>query len=164
MFIFSLLIFLPHPALSQLVLGQYEDEAPLQTWNFFGITTAASLSRGGTSFTLSEGSAVSFSNPALLVNLPKLTLSISGSYRTTLLHKYGIVNTGPLYSLQNRAYGLFTGDFAGISFNIRGWAFSLSIGVWENYSRPEANWDIEFSGQIYYSIKYIQTGTLFNYN
>jgi len=164
MFIFSLLFFLPRPALSQLVLGQYEDEAPLQTWNTFGITTAASLSRGGTSFTLSESSAVSFSNPSLLVKLPKFTLSFSGSYRTTLLNKYGIVNTGPFYSPQNSAFGLYTGDFAGISLNIRGWAFSLSVGVRENYSRPEVNWDFEFAGQLYYSIKYNQTGTLFNYN
>ncbi len=164
MIIFSLLIFLPRPSLSQLVLGQYEDEAPLQTWNTFGITTAASLSRGGTSFTLSESSAVSFSNPALLVKLPKFTLSFSGSYRTTLLNKYGIVNTGPLYSSQNSAYGLYTGDFAGISLNIRGWAFSFSVGVWENYSRPEVNSDFRFGSQIFYSIKYIQTGTLFNYN
>ncbi len=163
-FIFSLLIFLPYPALSQLVLGQYEDEAPLQTWNTFGITTASSLSRGGTSFTLSESSAVSFSNPALLVKLPKFTLSFSGSYRTTLLSKYGIVNTGAFHSPQNSAFGLYTGDFAGISLNIRGWAFSLSVGVRENYSRPEVNWDFEFGSQLFYSIKYIQTGTLFNYN
>ncbi len=164
MFIFSLLIFPPRPALSQLVLGQYEDEAPLQTWNTFGITTAASLGRGGTSFTLSESSAVSFSNPALLVKLPKFILSFSGSYRTTLLNKYGIVNTGPFHSPQNSAFGLYTGDFAGISLNIRGWAFSLSVGVRENYSRPEVNWDYEFAGQLFYFIKYNQTGTLFNYN
>lgn len=164
MLIIALFFFLPHPALSQLVLGQYEDEAPLQTWNTFGITTASSLGRGGTSFTLSEGSAVSFSNPALLVKLPKFTLSFSGSYRTTLLNKYGIVNTGPLYSSTNSAYGLYTGDFAGISINIRGWAFSLSVGVWENYSRPEIKEEFPPSGQILYSFKYIQTGSLFNYN
>lgn len=164
MFILTLLFFLPHPALSQLVLGQYEDEAPLQTWNTFGITTAASLSRGGTSFTLSESSAVSFSNPALLVKLPRFTLTLSGSYRTTLLNKYGIVNTGAFYSPQNSAFRLYSGDFAGISLNIRGWAFSLSVGVRENYSRPEVNWDFDFAGQLYYSFKYNQTGILLNYN
>lgn len=164
LFIFSQFIFLPRPALSQLALGQYEDEAPLQTWNTFGITTAASLSRGGTSFTLSEDSAVSFSNPALLVKLPMFTLSFSGSYRTTMLNKYGIVNTGATYSPQNSAFGLYTGDFAGMSFHIKGWAFSLSVGVRENYNRPEVNWDYEFTGQLYYSFKYKQTGILLNYN
>ncbi|MFC2161789.1 hypothetical protein ACFLRX_09085, partial [Acidobacteriota bacterium] len=94
MSIIGLLISLSRPALTQLVLGQYEDEAPLQTWNIFGITTAASISRGGTSFTLAEGSEVSLSNPALLVKLPKFTLTLSGSYRITMLNKYGIVNTG----------------------------------------------------------------------
>ncbi len=163
-FILTLLYFIPHPALSQLVLGQYEDEAPLQTWNTYGITTAASLSRGGTSFTLSESSAVSFSNPALLVKLPRFTLTLSGSYRTTLLNKYGIVNTGAFYSPQNSALRNYTGDFAGISLNIRGWAFSLSVGIQENYGRPEINWDFDSAGQLYYSFKYSQTGILLNYN
>jgi len=163
-FIFGLFFSLPHPVFPQLVLGQYEDEAPLQTWNTFGISTAAALSRGGTSFTLSDGSAVSFSNPALLVKLPKFTLSFSGSYRTTALNKYCIVNTGAFYSPQNSTIGLYSGDFAGISFNIRGWAFSLSVGLPENYSRPDVSWDFEFGGQLYYSIKFNQSGTLFNYN
>ena len=162
--IFSLLFSLPRPAFSQLVLGQYEDEAPLQTWNTFGITTAASLSRGGTSFTLSDDNAVSLSNPALLAKLPKFTLTFSGSYRATTLNKYGIVNTGAYSSSQNSAFKVYSGDFAGISFNIRGWAFSLSMGVQENYIRPEVNWDFEFAGQLYYSITYSQTGILLNYN
>ncbi|MCJ7580530.1 MAG: hypothetical protein MUP98_08335 [Candidatus Aminicenantes bacterium] len=164
MSIFALFFFLPHPALSQLVLGQYEDEAPLQTWNTFGITTASSLGRGGTSFTLSEGSAVSFSNPALLVKLPKFTLTFSGSYRTTLLNKYGIVNTGTFSSSQNSAFGLYSGDYAGISLTRGSWAFSLSVGVQENYTRPDISWDFEFAGQLYYSIEYSQTGILLNYN
>ena len=162
--IIGLLVSLPHPALSQLVLGQYEDEAPLQTWNIFGITTAASLSRGSTSFTLSDGSAASLSNPALLAKLPNFTLSFSGSYRATTMNKYGIVNTGAFSSEQNSAFGLYSGDFAGISLNIRGWAFSLSVGVQENYTRPEVNWDFEFAGQLYYSITFRQTGILINYN
>jgi hypothetical protein len=164
MMILGLFFFLPGPALSQLVLGQYEDEAPLQTWNIFGISTAASLSRGGTSFTLSDSSAVSHSNPALLAKLPKFSLSFSGSYRTTMLNKYGIVNTGAFYSPQNSAFGLYSGDFAGISFNIRGWAFSLSVGAPENYNRPKISWDFEFAGQLYYSIIFNQRGTLLNYN
>jgi len=164
MSIIALLFSLPCPALSQLVLGQYEDEAPLQTWNLFGITTAASLSRGGTSFTLSDGSAVSLSNPALLVDLPKFTLTFSGSYRTTMLNKFGIVNTGAFSTAQNSAFGLYSGDYAGISFNIRGWSFSLSVGAHENYSRPDISWDYTFSGQTYYTITYNQTGTLLGYN
>ncbi len=163
-FIFSLFFLLPHPVLSQLVLGQYEDEAPLQTWNIFGITTAASLSRGGTSFTLSESSAVSLSNPALLVKLPKFTLSFSGSYRTTMLNKYGLVNTGAFYSPQNSAFGLYSGDFAGFSFTIRSWAFSLSIGLPEYYHRPDVSWDYKFGDQLYYSLIFNQTGSLLNTN
>ena len=163
-FMFILFFSLPHPALSQLVLGQYEDEAPLQTWNIFGITTAASLSRGGTSFTLPESSAASLSNPALLTRLPEFSLSISGSYRTTALNKYGIVNTGAFYSPQNSSFELYSGDFVGLSLNIKGWALSLSVGIPENYGRPDVNWDFEFAGQLYYSIKFNQTGTLFNYN
>ncbi len=163
-FIFGLFVFLPRPALSQLVLGQYEDEAPLQTWNLFGITTASSLSRGGTSFTLSDGSAVSLSNPALLTKLPRFTFSLSGSYRATMLNKYGIVNTGAFYSPQNSAFGLYSGDFFGFSFTIKSWAFSLSVGLPEKYNRPDVSWDFEFGGQLYYSLTFNQTGALLNYN
>ena len=164
LFLLGFLILFPNPVLSQLVVGQYEDEAPLQTWNSFGITTARSLSRGGTSFTLADSVATALSNPALLTKLPKFILSVSGSYRTTSLNKYGIVNTGTYYSPQNSVFRLYTGDFAGIAFNIRGWAFSLSVGALENYSRPDASWNFEYNGQLYYSLIYKQTGALLNYN
>lgn len=164
MFLFGLFFSLSRPASSQLILGQYEDEAPLQTWNIFGIPSAASLGRGGTSLTLSEGSAVSLSNPSLLVKLPKFTLSFSGTYRSTLMNKYGVVNTGAFTSPENSAFGLFSGDFAGLSFIFRGWAFSLSVGVLENYGRPDVSWDYEFAGRHYYSFIFNQTGILLNAN
>ncbi len=48
LFILILLILFPAaPAHAQLVLGQYQDEAPLRTWNIFGPLTASQTAMGG---------------------------------------------------------------------------------------------------------------------
>ncbi len=43
-------LFFRGAASAQLVLGQYEDEAPLGTWNIFGAPSAASIGLGGAQF------------------------------------------------------------------------------------------------------------------
>ena len=39
---------LPGLSEAQMAMGQYEQEAPLRSWNSFGFTTAAGLAMGGT--------------------------------------------------------------------------------------------------------------------
>ena len=39
-------LLFPAPSAAQLVLGQYEEEAPVRSWNSFALATAAALGRG----------------------------------------------------------------------------------------------------------------------
>ncbi len=59
-------LFLLSPAWSQLVLGQYEDEAPLRSWNQYGFLGATSLAVGGTRFAFATDCSTSLANPSLL--------------------------------------------------------------------------------------------------
>src|SRR4030042_2849915 len=111
----TILIALPVASPAQLVIGQYEDEAPLRTWNTFGLASASSLGRGETAFALADDCSASLSNPALLAGLPKFTLSLNGSYSRRTLSPYSIVNTGVLATEKNPATGLFAVDFGGLS-------------------------------------------------
>ena len=77
--VLAILIALPVASPAQLVIGQYEDEAPLRTWNSFGLALASSLGRGETMFALADDCSAALSNPALLADLPRLTLSFNGS-------------------------------------------------------------------------------------
>ena len=67
--ILGLLMEAPQFIRAQMDMGQYEDEAPIQTWNTYGIQTAASLGRGGAGFTLAVDSSSSLLNPALLIQV-----------------------------------------------------------------------------------------------
>ena len=46
-FLIGTLMLLPAKSRAQLVRGQYEDEAPLRTWNTFGLFTGGTLGMGG---------------------------------------------------------------------------------------------------------------------
>jgi hypothetical protein len=70
---------LPTVSSAQLVLGQYEDEAPLRSWNTFGLTVASSLGRGETQLALAEDCSAALGNPALLASLPKFSVGFNGS-------------------------------------------------------------------------------------
>ena len=83
-------------ASAQLVVGQYEDEAPLGTWNSFGAPSAPSVGLGGTQFAWAWDVSASLANPALLLSLPQLAASLSGSYGTASMFRYALVNTGPV--------------------------------------------------------------------
>ncbi|MBM3311440.1 MAG: hypothetical protein FJY80_08030, partial [Candidatus Aminicenantes bacterium] len=85
---------LPLPAAAQLILGQYEEEAPLRTWNTFPFVPAAALGRGETVLAAAGEPASVLANPALLFSLPRFGLSLGGSLQTASLMKYGPVNTG----------------------------------------------------------------------
>ncbi len=169
-FWFLLLIFLwmfaffPKISWPQLVLGQYEDEAPFRTWNTFGITTARSLAMGETQFTLGSDCAVSLTNPSLLTELPKTTFTVNSSFNTASFYRYSIVNTGPLSTRDNLSLGLIALDFAGASIRLKKWTIALSIGLIEIYNRPRIDYEYPPSGTVQYSLGVDQEGSLKNIN
>ncbi|MGB7296055.1 MAG: outer membrane protein transport protein [Candidatus Aminicenantales bacterium] len=164
MLVIMFLIALPAASPAQLVLGQYEDEAPLRSWNTFGLTVAASLGRGETQFALAEDCSAALTNPALLPSLPKFSVCLNGSYSYTSLYRYSIVNTGVLSTEKNPAIGLYTLDFGGISFIYKGWAVALTAALIESYDRPGVSARSYFQGIPYYEISFGQTGYLRNFN
>ena len=165
-FILVMCLMLASPKLmfSQMNMGQYEDEAPLQSWNTFGLQTAPSLGRGGAGFTLSVDSSCSLLNPALLTRLPKLSVTISGAYNAASMFRYAILNTGVFTTTQNQSFGIYSGDYIGLSAKIKGWSLSLSVSNLESFRRPELVWNYTYEGQLYYTIHFDQTGLMLNTN
>lgn len=145
---------------AQLVMGQYEDEAPLRTWNTFGLATAASTGRGETNLIQTDDSSAALANPALLAGLPGFTVSLSGSYSRSSLFRYSIVNTGVLVSKKNLGVGLFALDFAGVSYRFREWTFALTAALTEAYDRPQAYAESISQGVPDYAILFEQSGFL----
>jgi hypothetical protein len=135
-FVPALVLLACHPAAAQLVVGQYEDEAPLRTWNTFGIPSAPSLGLGGTQFARAYDSSVSLVNPALLVSLPRYSVTLTGAWAWASMFKYSLVNTGVVSSAGNLTAGSLGVEFGGLSLRAGKWAFSASAGILENYGRP----------------------------
>ncbi|UCE40508.1 MAG: hypothetical protein JSV17_13785 [Candidatus Aminicenantes bacterium] len=158
------IVLLSLPAQAQLIIGQYEDEAPFRTWNTFGIPTASAVGMGETQFALVHDSSATVINPARLTALPKFSFSLNGSYSAASLNKYAIVNTGVLVSEGNSAMGVYALDFTGAAFTYRGWALGMSIGLLENYERPSQKPDYVVDGEVVYLLEFEQTGYLRNYN
>jgi len=155
-----ILIALPVASPAQLVIGQYEDEAPLRTWNSFGLATASSIGRGETMLILASDCSAALSNPALLADLPRLTLCFNGSYSRSTLFRYSIVNTGVLVSDRNLGIGLLALDFGGFSFRLGGWTFALTAVLSEVYDRPQAYAQSLYEGVPYSAILCEQSGFL----
>jgi len=148
-------LFAPGAASAQLALGQYEDEAPLGTWNLFGAPSAPALALGGTQLARAWDASVSFADPALLTTLPRLTASVAASYSRATLFRYALVNTGIVTSMSNLPVGVLALDQAGIAFKSGAWAFALAASAPESYARPA----IVFSDGGY-QLTFRQTGYL----
>ena len=159
-----IIVFFPQSSWPQMVLGQYEDEAPFRTWNTFGITTARSLGMGGTRFTLGFDCAVSLTNPSLLTRTPKLSFTVNSSFDTASFFRYSIVNTGPITTNENLTLSLIAFDFAGASIRLKDWTLALSIGLVENYNRPQTAYEYPPGGTLLYSLGVDQEGDLKNIN
>lgn len=150
----------PALASAQTRLGQYQDEAPVRTWNSFPFTTAAGLARGGGLYTLSLDSALASANPALLTGLENFRLQVNGSFHAVEFFKYGPVNTGLFRSEGNIGLGLWELDYAGLGFRLGRWVFALNVSQTERFNRPEASYT-ESSGADYeYLLRFTQTGYL----
>jgi hypothetical protein len=149
---------------AQLNLGQYEDEAPLRTWNIFGHTTAAQAALGGTRLAHALDLSASQSNPALLGRLPRISFALSGSFQHAQLFRYGPVNTGVLYSSANSSLNTTVLDFGGVAVNYKGWGLAFTVAVNEIYDRPAADAAVDFQDRIQYSFVFVQEGFLRTYN
>jgi long-subunit fatty acid transport protein len=163
LFISALLSF-PSWSSAQLILGQYEEEAPFGTWNTFSLTSAATLARGDVSFTLASDSTVALSNPALLVLLPKWTVTVNSSFHQASFFKYAFVNTGVMTSNENLTLGLYALDFGGLSFRWNNWAIAAGFSIAENYDRPPLDYQYSYGGSLQYQLKFTQGGILRNLN
>jgi hypothetical protein len=158
------IILLPALARAQLVLGQYEDEAPLRTWNLFGFQTASAIGRGDTSLALASDCSVALTNPALLLDLPGLTATLNGSHSSTSLFHFSLVNTGVIATERNVSVGLSALDFGGISYRFNGWAFATNASLLEIYDRPYIYVQYVYQSQAYQTLYFNQTGFLRNIN
>ncbi|MFW6160796.1 MAG: OmpP1/FadL family transporter [Acidobacteriota bacterium] len=161
---FWLILLLVGEVSAQMLMGQYEDEAPLRTWNLFGLTTAPALSLGGSTFAYDSDPSVSLTNPALLSLFPSTAVTLNGSINSASLYSYGPVNTGVVTSTSNPSFKLYAFDFAGLSAPIKGWTIAVSVSYLEHYNRPPVEWEAKYKNVRYYTFKYDQTGFLRNYN
>jgi len=152
-----LLAWHPFPLRGQMALGQYEEEAPVCTWNIFGPSGAAGLSLGDTMFTLAADASALFTNPALMTRLPSLAVSLGGSLQSADFFRYGPVNTGPLSTVGNAGLSTAAADLAAVSVRVLGWSVGLGLALSEIYDRPEA---VARSASPYYLLSFSQSGYL----
>jgi hypothetical protein len=143
------------PALAQLALGQYEDEAPLASWNPLGSPPAPSLGLGGAQLARAWDLTQSLANPALLTSLPRLSASVSASYGGASLYRYALVNTGVVESIGLPSVGLFGVDGGGVAGRAGRWAFAAIVAMPESYGRPAIA-----VGSGGYQLTFSQTGYL----
>lgn len=158
-FIF-LMLFLPHISPGQMILGQYEDEAPLGTWNLYGLVNGASLALGGVSYAIAGDCSSSLSNPSLLAHLQRFTLTLNSSYTSASLFRYAIINTGVATTGQNVQLKIYALDFGGASVMVKGWAFSFSRALTEVYDRPSVEYNYYYQDALYYTLNFDQEGHL----
>lgn len=123
-------------ASAQLALGQYEDEAPLGSWNLFGAPPAPAVGLGGAQLARAWDPSVSLVNPALLVALPRLSACVSTSYGGASLDKYALVNTGVVETIGLPSLSVFGVDGGGLAWRAGSWALAAVVAAPENYGRP----------------------------
>jgi len=156
-----LAISLPSPARAQMVLGQYEDEAPLGTWNQGVANSAASLSLGGSGLFAVGDSLIALSNPSQLVFLPRLTISMNASLTSASLRRFSVLNTGPISSPGNLYRQVISPAGGGAAYQKGGWAVAVHFTRMESYARPPLDIsERDTSNRIQYSLRFRQAGYL----
>jgi len=148
------------PAEAQLVLGQYEDEAPLGGWNVFGVIGARALGSGGIRVARAWDGSVSMTNPALLLSLPRVSAGLTASYSAASLFRFSLVNTGVLSSTSNLSVGVLALETGTFAHRFGEWAVAFTTGLIETYSRPRINWSYSSA----YALTMRQAGSLRAYN
>lgn len=160
LFLLWLLLLFAQPSWPQLILGQYEDEAPVGTWNILGVTNATSIGLGDTRFAFATDCSASLSNPALIPNLEKPTFSLHSSFHSTSFFKYSIVNTGVVTTDKNLTLKTYSIDHAAVFVRLKGWAFTLIQALTEIYDRPSVEQNAYYKDSLYYTLNFDQEGNL----
>ncbi len=151
---------LPVPGRAQLVMGQYEIEAPAGTWNTFPFLTAPSLGRGETGYAFASDPSCALGNPALLTRLAKLTLGLNGSRRQAAIFRFGPINTGVFTTQGNLTIDVSALDWGGLAFRFGRWAVALNAALVEVYDRPKVAFDYYEGSRFLYSFRWHQKGIL----
>lgn len=150
-------LFIASPLSAQLVVGQYEDEAPLGSWNSLGSPSAPSAGLGVVFARLSDAS-ISFSNPALLVGLPRLSACLSASYAAATLRRFSLVNTGVVSTTGNPGVGVIAIDHGAVALRTGKWAFAVGLAAPETCARPPIVAD-SGGDSPFYELRFDQAGT-----
>jgi hypothetical protein len=148
------------PLAAQLQIGQYENEAPFRTWNTPPFSTAAALGRGETSLTLAADASAGLANPALLVRLPRFTVTVNGFYQFASAYRFAYINTGVLSTAEPVARSLTGLDLAAAAFHFGDWAVAAAVADFEFSHRPAVRAETSSGGQVRYANDFDQTGTL----
>lgn len=152
------------PLPGQVGPGQYEDEAPIRTWNQWGPLSASAAGLGGTRYARGGDYMAVLVNPALSCRHPDITFSLNGGVTNTEFRKFAFVNTGVIHSdeTSNLAASIYALDFAGITINHKGWGLAVNISLLEDYTRPEVVVETEDRGSVYHRLDFFQEGQLRN--
>lgn len=146
--------------MAQLRIGQYEDEAPLRSWNAYPAVSAAALGRGTAALAWAEDGTAAWSNPALLASLPRPTLTLTGSIQAADCLRFSLVNTGPIHSDGPLTASSSALDAAAVSIRAGAWALAAACGAWESYDRPAASVESLYRGRRVYALDFSQAGRL----
>ena len=157
---FAAIILPAAPLPAQVVVGQYENEAPFRTWNTFPFAAASALGRGETSLTSADDASAGLSNPALLVRLPRFSITLNGFFQYATAFRYAAINTGVFSTTSPIGRALLGFDLAAAAIHFGDWAVSIAAADFEFYHRPAVHAEASSGGQAYYSNDFDQTGTL----
>lgn len=144
------------PAAAQLVVGQYEDEAPLSSWNILGAVSPAAWGAGGLRISRAFDAWASTTNPALLADLPSSSLSLGASLLSAELFRFSLVNTGVLSTSSNLPVSSLSWDGAALAGRVAGWTLAATAALVESYGRPL----VDFTRSSTYRLRFDQTGAL----
>ncbi len=157
---FFLLIWLVSSSWSQLIIGQYQDEAPVRSWNNLGVVNASSLGMGEAYYAFALDCSASLANPALLPYLSQICVTAHGSFNSSSFYKYSLINTGVVNTNQNIKLNIYSSDFVGLSVKIKDWTLALSHGILEIYNRPSVEQKYYYRGILYSRLNFSQEGLL----
>ncbi|MGB9765316.1 MAG: hypothetical protein ACPLZD_08190 [Candidatus Saccharicenans sp.] len=148
---------------AQLSPGQYLEEAPLGSWNIFGLESASALGAGFCQVVFAHSGTSVLTNPALLNSLPANNLTLNLGFSQTQLFRYWLVNTGVLTTSGNLSYRAARINFFNLSHRVHDWSLALSYACPENYGRPAIDYQDFSTGILSHRLKISQSGELKNY-
>jgi long-subunit fatty acid transport protein len=141
-FLFSFILLLSLNTLPQGV-GQYEDEAPLRSWNILGIASGKSSSLGGITVILVDDLSAIFTNPSVSAGIDEMRLEGGIEASSAELYRYSLVNTGAIASTTLKGKGLGS-YFIAFSLPSRGFNLSFAWGKIEDINRPSAGFSTQW--------------------